>query len=362
MTSPSPWTGLPQPNQSTFVSSGDLWVYGETIPVGVLSLYRTDGPALNLNTVGGGFASGLDIYTAGISGDVNINVLGPYAPFNYFSNSGSIDDLYGTLNINVSGVMTAVNNGTIVADQGDGSQAININLQNDYKYNPNPVVNFYNFGQITANNYGQGTSSITVNMDHQTTFTNDGLITIQGGGAYINLWGEPTNSPNGIAGGPFLASITNNGRIAAAGGGVAFLTAPVDGTGELDAVSGGKLKFAGPVAASETVAINAAVLEFGAPGSFSNPAMQFLAPIVGETSASTILLDGAVGASFDFSMLSQAGGGLGELKVYDASNTAVADLKFVGHFSDSNFVLSGHPASSPSDSWTAISFIDNPVG
>lgn len=352
MTTPSPWTGVPSPNQNTFVTSGDLWVYGSILPVGVLSLYRETSGPLNLNMVGGGFGYGLDIYTAGVTGDVNLNVMGLYYPYNGFVTSATIFDLYGTFNINVSGGITAVNYGSIIANQGDSTQAINVNLQQG--------TSFYNYGQIAASNAGPGNSSVTVNLDQQTTFTNNGLINVEGPNAFINLWSAPPNSPNGVASGQFLAPVTNNGEIQASGNGVVFLTAPVKGTGLLDAENGGKLKFSGPVASSETVSLNGGVLEFGPKGGFANPAMQFLAPITGETSASTILLDGAVGVVDDFTVLGQPGSGLGELKVYDVNHSPIADLKFVGNFSASNFVLTAHPASSPSDSWTAISFVGNP--
>jgi hypothetical protein len=138
-----------------------------------------------------------------------------------------------------------------------------------------------------------------------------------------------------------------------------FLTTPVTGSGTLEADSGSSIIANGPISAGETIVLNSGHLQFGNAG-ITNPAMQFLGKIVGESASSTINVDGAYGTSLSFKPISAAGAGLGELDVFNASHVQVADMLMVGHFQQADFsvtpVLGASQSPSASDAWTGISF------
>ena len=173
----------------------------------------------------------------------------------------------------------------------------------------------------------------------------------------VGAWADPYPTT------PFLGQVINNGLIQVSSGAHLYLTTPVTGTGTLEADSGSWIVVGGPVGAGETILLNAAHFEFGLKGSITNLAMQFLGKIAGESSASSINLDGVYGTSDLFTPISTAGAGLGDLKVFDAYHVLVADMLMVGHFQQADFsVLPNLGASHnprASDAYTNVVFTDH---
>ncbi len=264
--------------------------------------------------------------------------------------AGSIRDVMGNLTLNVQAGLTT-NSGQITVQGGIGGGEIAINVATR--------ASFVNSGRIDINASPNVNNTLAINMG-TSVFTNSGVVEANGTGQTITV------SANGqgwspVVTAPYLGSIANDGLMQVSSGAYMFLNAPVTGTGTLEALSNARILFNGSVAAGETVRIDSSVLEFGGKGTFSNPSMQFLGQIAGESASSTILLNGSYGTSESFHVLSTAGSGLAELQVSDASHNMLADLRFVGHFQAADFVLTPHVGASglAGDNWTAISFSDH---
>jgi hypothetical protein len=282
--------------------------------------------------------------TAAADGDKGVT-------FNYQGlnrNSGPISAVIGHLSLNVQNG-TVTNYGLITAQGGIGGAAIDINVATR--------AGFVNGGRIDIDDSPHVSNSLGINIG-ASVFTNTSIIEAHGAGQTITVsangqgWRPQTSSYQG-------GSIANNGLMQVSSGAYMFLNAPIVGTGTLEAITGSRILLNGPVAAGETVDVEASTLEFGARGTFGNPAMQFLGKITGESASSTILLNGSYGVSEAFKVTSTAGAGLSDLQVFDSSHQVVADLTFVGHFQAADFVLTPHAGNVPANAWTSISFVDH---
>ena len=268
--------------------------------------------------------------------------------FNYTAANtigGPIRNAEGDLTLTAAGAITRVtNNGTLSTQGGIGSAHTHISV----------VANglFSNAGRIDVNDSNFVSNSLSVAMRNG-AFANTGVVEANGTGQTITMIsaGNGSLSPIQV---PFAGTVTNNGLIQVSGGATLTVSAPIVGSGTLEALSGSHIGLNGPVSAETTVHLDHAVLEFGPKGNYANPAMQFLGQVTGMNSASTVLLDGVSGASETFQVISTAGLGLCDLQVFDAANTKVADLKFVGHFQQADFTLSTIAGG------TAIAFSDHP--
>jgi hypothetical protein len=263
--------------------------------------------------------------------------------------AGTIRDAENDLTINLGGGgsgPTLTNSGTIISQGGIGGARIHLSIVSG--------ATFLNTGRIDISDSLSVNNTLTVNM-HGGTFNNAGVVQANGDGQTISVmgiqgWGPITTF--------YTGTTVNNGLMQVTNGASMFINTPVSGAGTLEALEGSRIGLNGPVAAGQTVHIDASVLEFGAKGNVANPSMQFLGKIVGESPTSTILLDGSYGTSESFRAISSAGAGMAELAVFDQSHVMVADLQFVGHFQLADFTLTPHFGASglAADNWTAITF------
>jgi len=162
---------------------------------------------------------------------------------------------------------------------------------------------------------------------------------------------------------PWTSQFENDGQVVASSGAHVFVTVPVIGTGLMYDLAGSILKISGPVGAGQTVRISKSTLEFGPPGSLTQPSMQFMGTLnFIDTNPATVLLDGVYGLSDSFRSISSTGGGLSELKVFGGGHVEVADFHLTGHYSANEFSLVPvlPSAADSNQPYTAVNFTYHP--
>lgn len=264
------------------------------------------------------------------------------------TNNGAIRNVMGTLNLEVNGSLD--NKGTLTGQGGIGGTTTNINLDR--------FSIFSNSGRIDINNSSFVSNTLTVTMQAgYSILNNTGVIEANGAKDSLTLGTAPQQDqlPNR----PMLGHLINQGLIEVSDGAKMVLAANVIGRGTLEADNGSSIVVDGPVGAGQTIKLNSSHLEFGPKGSGTNPSMQFLGKIDGDTAASTITLDGAFGTSARLNLLNPGGAGLSELQVFNPAHVVVADLKFVGHFQRSDFTITPHAGGSASADWTSVTLTDH---